>query len=198
MKFMHKSIKRASPNCPKLAASSPDVPEARPRSLTTSPDEPADHARAGSSCRPWPDQGEGCRMGCGRAWTAFGPGRETSLSFRHHSQPGWLQAGVKSESVLVSRAARNWRPPVRRSRRHRPPPFGLPCRTRPFLRGPLLPGQPRFPFPAVACFPAPKGLRLAELGTCGERPPGKACGTLGRGPCSRPFPVCVRLFCSHM
>lgn len=47
------------------------------RSLTTSPDEPADHARAGSSCRPWPDQGEGCRMGCGRAWTAFGPGRET-------------------------------------------------------------------------------------------------------------------------
>lgn len=73
--------------------------------------------------------------------------------------------------------------------------FGLPCRTRPFLRGPLLPGQPRFPFPAVACFPAPKGLRLAELGTCGERPPGEACGTLGRGPCSRPFPVCVRLFC---
>lgn len=51
------------------------------------------------------------------------------------------------------------------------------------------------PFPAVACFPAPKGLRLAELGTCGERPPGEACGTLGRGPCSRPFPVCVRLFC---
>lgn len=47
------------------------------RSLTTSPDEPAAHARAGSSCRPWPDQGEGCRMGCGRAWTAFGPGRET-------------------------------------------------------------------------------------------------------------------------
>lgn len=47
------------------------------RSLTTSPDEPADHARAGSSCRPWPDQGEGCRIGCGRAWTAFGPGRET-------------------------------------------------------------------------------------------------------------------------
>ena len=67
------------------------------RSLTTSPDEPADHARAGSSCRPWPDQGEGCRMGCGRAWTAFGPGRETSLSFRPHSQPGSLQAGVKSE-----------------------------------------------------------------------------------------------------
>lgn len=100
---------------------------------------------------------------------------------------------MKSESVLVSRAARNWRPPVRRSRRHRPPPFGLPCRTRPFLRGPLLPGQPRFPFPAVACFPAPKGLRLAELGTYGERPPGEACGTLGRGPCSRPFPVCVRL-----
>lgn len=99
---------------------------------------------------------------------------------------------MKSESVLVSRAAHNWRPPVRRSRRHRPPPFGLPCRTRPFLRGPLLPGQPRFPFPAVACFPAPKGLRLAELGTCGERPPGEACGTLGRGPCSRPFPVCVR------
>lgn len=66
------------------------------------------------------------------------------------------------------------------------------------LAGPLLPGQPRFPFPAVACFPAPKGLRLAELGTCGERPPGEACGTLGRGPCSRPFPVCVRLFCSHM
>lgn len=115
--------------------------------------------------------------------------------FRPHFQPGWLQAGVKSESVLVSRAARNWRPPVRRSRRHRPPPFGLPCRTRPFLQGPLLPGQPRFPFPAVACFPAPKGLRLAELGTCGERPPGEACGTLGRGPCSRPFPVCVRLFC---
>lgn len=115
--------------------------------------------------------------------------------FRPHFQPGGLQAGVKSESVLVSRAARNWRPPVRRSRRHRPPPFGLPCRTRPFLRGPLLPGQPRFPFPAVACFPAPKGLRLAELGTCGERPPGKACGTLGRGPCSRPSPVCVRLFC---
>lgn len=66
------------------------------RSLTTSPDEPADHARAGSSCRPWPDQGEGCRMGCGRAWTAFGPGRETSLSFRPHSQPGSLWAGVKS------------------------------------------------------------------------------------------------------
>ena len=113
--------------------------------------------------------------------------------FRPHFQPGGLQAGVKSESVLVSRAARNWRPPVRRSRRHRPPPFGLPCRTRPFLRGPLLPGQPRFPFPAVACFPAPKGLRLAVLGTCGERPPGEACGTLGRGPCSRPSPVCVRL-----
>lgn len=118
--------------------------------------------------------------------------------FRPHFQPGLLQAGVKSESVLVSRAARNWRPPVRRSRRHRPPPFGLPCRTRPFLRGPLLPGQPRFPFPAVACFPAPKGLRLAVLGTCGERPPGEACGTLGRGPCSRPFPVYVRLLCSHM
>lgn len=113
--------------------------------------------------------------------------------FRFHSRPRSSGGGVKSESVLVSRAARNWRPPVRRSRRHRPPPFGLPCRTRPFLRGPLLPGQPRFPFPAVACFPAPKGLRLAELGTCGERPPGKACGTLGRGPCSRPIPVCVRL-----
>lgn len=126
--------------------------------------------------------------------------------FRFHSRPRSSGGGVKSESVLVSRAARNWRPPVRRSRRHRPPPFGLPCRTRPFLRGPLLPGQPRFPFPAVACFPAASGpprasalrpdrLRLAELGTCGERPPGEACGTLGRGPCSRPFPVCVRLFC---
>lgn len=114
--------------------------------------------------------------------------------FRFHFRPRSSGDGVKSESVLVSRAARNWRPPVRRSRRHRPPPFGLPCRTRPFLRGPLLPGQPRFPFPAVACFPAPKGLRLAELGTCGERPPGEACGTLGRDPCSRPFPVCVRLF----
>ena len=124
--------------------------------------------------------------------------------FRFHSRPRSPGGGVKSESVLVSRAARNWRPPVRRSRRHRPPPFGLPCRTRPFLRGPLLPGQPRFPFPAVACFPAASGpprasalrpgrLRLAELGTCGERPPGEACGTLGRGPCSRPFPVCVRL-----
>lgn len=115
--------------------------------------------------------------------------------FRFHSRPRSPGGGVKSESVLVSRAARNWRPPVRHSRRHRPPPFGLPCRTRPFLRGPLLPGQPRFPFPAVACFPAPKGLRLAELGTYGERPPGEACGTLGRGPCSRPSPVCVRLFC---
>lgn len=50
------------------------------------------------------------------------------------------------------------------------------------------------PFPAVACFPAPKGLRLAELGTCGERSPGEADGTLGRGPCSRPSPVFVRLF----
>lgn len=118
--------------------------------------------------------------------------------FRFHSRPRSPGGGVKSERVLVSRAARNWRPPVRRSRRHRPPPFGLPCRTRPFLRGPLLPGQPRFPFPAVACFPAPKGLRLAELGTCGERPPGEACGTLGRGPCSRPSPVCVRLLCSHV
>ena len=60
------------------------------------------------------------------------------------------------------------------------------------------------PFPAVACFPAASGprrasalrpdrLRLAVLGTCGERPPWEACGTLGRGPCSRPFPVCVRL-----
>ncbi len=67
------------------------------RSLTTSPDEPADHARAGSSCRPWPDQGEGLRIESSRAWTAFGPGRETSLSFRPHSQPGSLQAGVKSE-----------------------------------------------------------------------------------------------------
>ena len=162
-----------------------------PRSLTISPDEPAVHARAGSSCCPWPDQGEGCRMGSGRAWTAFGPGRETSFSFRPHSQPGSLQAGVKSESVLVSRAARNWRPPVRRSRRHRPPPFGLPCRTRPFLRGPLLPGQPRFPFPAVACFPAPKGLRLAELGTCGDRPPGRLVVLGPAGRCSRPFPVCV-------
>ena len=66
-------------------------------SLTTSPDEPADHARAGSSCRPWPDQGEGLRIESSRAWTAFGPGRETSLSFRPHSQPGSLQAGVKSE-----------------------------------------------------------------------------------------------------
>ena len=67
--------------------------------------------------------------------------------FRPHFQPGWFQAGVKSESVLVSRAARNWRPPVRRSRRHRPPPFGLPCRTRPFLRGAPSPGPTSFPLP---------------------------------------------------
>ena len=108
--------------------------------------------------------------------------------FRPHFQPGWFQAGVKSESVLVSRAARNWRPPVRRSRRHRPPPFGLPCRTRPFLQGPLLPGQPRFPFPAVACFPAPKGLRLAELGTCGERPSGGGLWYSGPWPVFPAFP----------
>lgn len=108
--------------------------------------------------------------------------------FRFHSRPRSSGGGVKSESVLVSRAARNWRPPVRRSRRHRPPPFGLPCRTRPFLRGPLLPGQPRFPFPAVACFPAPKGLRLAELGTCGERPPGGGLWYSGPWPVFPAFP----------
>lgn len=84
-------------------------------SLTTSPDEPADHARAGSSCRPWPDQGEGCRMGCGRAWTAFGPGRETSLSFRPHSQPGSLQAGVKSEIPVLLRDSLKTHPRPQRS-----------------------------------------------------------------------------------
>lgn len=36
-----------------------------------------------------------------------------------------------------------------------------------------------------------QGLPAAQA----SRPPGEACGTLGRGPCSRPFPVCVRLFC---
>ena len=80
-----------------------DVPEVRPRSLTISPDEPADHARAGSSCRPWPDQGEGCRIGCGRAWTAFGPGRETSLSFRPpfpaRMVPGWCE--VRNPSFVA-------------------------------------------------------------------------------------------------
>ena len=80
--------------------------------------------------------------------------------FRPHFQPGWLQAGVKSESVLVSRAARNWRPPVRRSRRHRPPPFGLPCRTRPFLRGPLLPGNLVSPSLPSRAFPLPKACGL--------------------------------------
>ena len=34
-----------------------------------------------------------------------------------------------------------------------------------------------------------QGLPAAQA----SRPPGEACGTLGRGPCSRPFPVCVRL-----
>ena len=69
-------------------------------SLTTSPDEPADHARAGSSCRPWPDQGEGCRIGCGRAWTAFGPGRETFSTFRLHFSHPSLDARLEPENGI--------------------------------------------------------------------------------------------------
>ena len=41
-----------------------------PCSLKISPDEPAACVQPGSSCPPRVEQGEGCRMECGRAWTA--------------------------------------------------------------------------------------------------------------------------------
>ena len=46
----------------------------------------------------------------------------------------WLRAVRNKIRCRVSRAARIWRPPVRRSRRHRPPPHGLHSRRAPFLR----------------------------------------------------------------
>ena len=105
--------------------------------------------------------------------------------------PGWCEVrkrpGFTGCSQLASTRAALSSPP--------PAAFRPAVSHTAILAGAPSPGQPRFPFPAVACFPAPKGLRLAELGTYGERPPGEACGTLGRGPCSRPFPVCMRLFC---
>ena len=87
-----------------------------------------------------------------------------------------------------------WLPPVRRSRRHRPPPFGLPGRAGLFVRVPLLPGQLFFSdLPAFLSFS--RGFLLihrAAWAVCrsglwnpapGGRLRGPACG------CSGPWPV---------
>ena len=45
-------------------------------------------------------QGGGCRMGCGRAWTAFGPGRETFSTFRLHFSHPSLDARLEPENGI--------------------------------------------------------------------------------------------------
>lgn len=47
------------------------------RSLPISLEEPATCVLSGCSCRSWAEQGERRGMESPRAWTAFGPGRET-------------------------------------------------------------------------------------------------------------------------
>lgn len=65
--------------------------------------------------------------------------RNFAVSARNQSSGRYgVGTGVPQNSLFpASRAAPVWRPPVRRSRRHRPPPFGLPGRAGSFMRVPL-------------------------------------------------------------